>query len=141
MVSNEKGLTLLEVLLSMVILSIILVSVMSFFPQVGALNAKNESKSNGIQSAKELLIDWKGSSELKIFLKNPVELNRPTEYSSEDSEFYFFKTTINGYVGDIQIKKTPDLSSGTGKPYRIYVKISDDKNLKISDTYGYVIVD
>ncbi|MBT2644690.1 prepilin-type N-terminal cleavage/methylation domain-containing protein [Bacillus sp. ISL-41] len=141
MLSNEKGLTLLEVLLSMVILSIILVSIMSFFPQVNMLNAKNESKSNGIQAAKELLITWKGSNEAKIYLKNPDEMNRPAEYAGEDQEYYFFKTTIHGYIGDIQIKKIPDLVSGPGKPHYIYIKIADNHNGNISDTYGYIIVD
>jgi prepilin-type N-terminal cleavage/methylation domain-containing protein len=140
MLSNEKGLTLIEVLLSMVILSIVLVSMMSFFPQVSMLNVKNEAKSNGIQSAKELLIDWKGSGDVKIFLKNPVEVNRPLGYSGEDQNYYYFKTTVDGNIGDIKIKKTPDLVSGPGKPYSIYIKIADNQNVKISDTYGYIIV-
>ena len=44
LVENEKGLTLIEVLASIVILSIILVSIMNFFPQMGLMNKTNARK-------------------------------------------------------------------------------------------------
>ena len=69
LVRNEKGVTLIEVLATVVILSIILVSVMNFFPQVGLINNVNGEKSQAISTAKQVLIDWQNDSGVEAFLK------------------------------------------------------------------------
>ncbi|CAH2716273.1 hypothetical protein BACCIP111895_03457 [Neobacillus rhizosphaerae] len=69
---NEKGVTLLEVLISIVILSIIFLSVMRFFPQMGFMNNQNAEKTQAINTAKEILIDWQNSPHAKAFLVDPT---------------------------------------------------------------------
>src|SRR5581483_8216393 len=71
LVKNEKGLTLLEVLISIVILSIILVSFMGIFPQMGMMNQQNSNKEQAVNTAKRLLISWENDSNIKAFL-NPA---------------------------------------------------------------------
>ena len=52
---NERGLTLLEVLLSITILGIVLMSFLSFFSQAYSYTKKNEDKTVGINVARNVL--------------------------------------------------------------------------------------
>ncbi len=69
LVRNEKGVTLIEILAAVVILSIILVSLMNFFPQMGFINKLNGEKSQAINTAKQVLIDWQNDNGVEAFLK------------------------------------------------------------------------
>ncbi|WP_210366194.1 type II secretion system protein [Bacillus sp. REN3] len=141
MLADEKGVTLVEILLSIVILSFVLISVMNLFPQAGLLIEKNETKSNGIHAARELLASWQGSMEAKVFLEHPSEENRPASFVKEEGGYYFFQTDIGEYIGEIRIKKAADLDSAPAKPHLVHIKVLDQKNEKISETHGYLIVD
>ena len=137
---NEKGITLLEVLLSITILSIILLSITNFFPQMGMMNEHNEAKSQGVNEAKKVLVKWKSSQEVIKFLKNPTPANRPREYKSEDNTHFYFHTSEQGFNIDIKIEKTSDLNSTPFKVHLIQIKLQKD-NRFVSETYGYIPID
>lgn len=98
LVHNEKGITLLEVLVSITILSVILLSITNFFPQMGMMNEHNGAKSQGVNEAKEILVKWKASREVRKFLIDPAPINRPVEYKSEDNTYFYFNTSEQNLI-------------------------------------------
>lgn len=135
---NERGVTLIEVLVSIVILSLILGSFMTIFPQMGFMNKQNQDKIQGISSAKQILIEWQHSPELKAFLLNP-SVGLP-EYTSEDANYYYFKTTEASYTANFKVKKVSDLKTGPSKALYIQVQVLNSRGNTVSETYGYIIL-
>ncbi|MGG1677591.1 prepilin-type N-terminal cleavage/methylation domain-containing protein [Neobacillus sp. NRS-1170] len=144
---NEKGLTLIEVLVSIVILSMVLLTTMSFFPQMGLVNKQNQDKTQAINIAKEVLINWQESSDVKWFL---VKSDRVTGFTSTDpkvtynaftydSNYYYFDATKDIYNVKIKIKKSPETSSRLSSVNYILVQMLNKKNNNVvSETFGYV---
>lgn len=58
---NNKGLTLIEVLASIVILSIVIISFVALFPQMSLFNEKTEENLDAISIAKEVLVEMKST--------------------------------------------------------------------------------
>jgi len=146
-IRNEKGVTLIEVLASIVLLSIIFLSVIRFFPQMGLINNQNENKTKAINIAKEILINWQESSDVKWFL---VKTDRVTGFTSTDPKvaynkfnyddtYYYFETSKDIYNVHIKIKKSPETSSRLSSVNSIVVQLLNKKNGNvISETFGYV---
>ncbi|WP_223591142.1 type IV pilus modification PilV family protein [Neobacillus bataviensis] len=144
---NEKGLTLIEVLVSIVILAMVLLTTMSFFPQMGFVNKQNQDKTQAINVAKEVLINWQESSDVKWFL---VKSDRVTGFTSTDpkvaynaftydSTYYYFDATKDIYNVKIKIKKSPETSSRLSSVNYIVVQMLNKKNNNVvSETFGYV---
>ncbi|WP_179884874.1 type II secretion system protein J [Bacillus sp. AFS015802] len=139
MVQNEKGVTLLEVLLSITILSIILLSIMNVFPQMGMMNEHNEAKSQGVNEAKRVLVNWKASEEVVDFLQDPAPANRPMGYKREDTTYYYFQTLEQPFDVYIKIKKNTDLHSAPSKAHLVEIKLLKDHRT-VSETYGYITI-
>ncbi|MDR6122187.1 prepilin-type N-terminal cleavage/methylation domain-containing protein [Bacillus sp. SLBN-46] len=136
---KEKGVTLIEVLISIVILSIIFLSFMRFFPQMGFMNNENADKTQAINTAKEILIEWQESEDLKNFLKNPTGTFLQ-EYVKTEAGYYYFKTVESNYNVYIKIKISSDLVSTPNKTFLIQVELLNKRNNIISETYGYIIL-
>jgi type II secretory pathway pseudopilin PulG len=138
---NEKGITLLEVLLSITILSIIFISFMSFFPQMGFMNKQNEDKTQAVNIAKQILNKWRLDEDVEKALEigtpwpvEPVIETPPKEYhlfiiNDPKAEIKIWKTSEKGFTEDDSVKA-----------YKIQVQVNNDRNLVLSETFGYVIV-
>lgn len=149
-IDNEKGLTLLEVLLSIVILTIILVTVMNFFPQMGFMNKQNEDKQQATNLAKKELIYWQetlgNSSDFENFKKNPKQdypFIREDDTVSDNTSTITIKTnttrsTNSIFNVEVIINKDSDLDSEPTKAYPIDIKLFKNKDTLVSETYGYV---
>ncbi|WNS74471.1 prepilin-type N-terminal cleavage/methylation domain-containing protein [Bacillus sp. DTU_2020_1000418_1_SI_GHA_SEK_038] len=137
---NQKGLTLVEVLLSIVILTIILGTIIKFFPQMGMMNKQNEIKQEAVNIAKEILIDWQNKGDdLKKFLTNPSSNVLPG-YSHNDDKYFYFNETKGNLNIEVKIRKKPDLDGYPSKAYLVHIKLKNNQGKKISETYGYIIV-
>jgi prepilin-type N-terminal cleavage/methylation domain-containing protein len=136
---KEKGVTLIEVLISIVILSIIFLSFMRFFPQMGFMNNENADKTQAINTSKEVLIEWQNSEDLKNFLKNPTGTVLPG-YVKTEAGYYYFKTVKSNYNVNIKIKISSDLVSTPNKTFLIQVELLNKRNNIIGETYGYIIL-
>lgn len=148
--NNERGLTLLEVLLAIVILTIILVSIMNIFPQMGKINKQNEQKLVTVNVMKEVVHKWKNNETVRNFLKNnESELtenlleNQTANY--EHNNYYQFTgiDKITNYEVEVRIAKKSDLE-GENMAHRIHVIFYDkdldgNKGSKITETYGYIL--
>lgn len=135
---NEKGVTLIEVLLSIVILSVIFLSIMRFFPQMGFMNKENEDKTQAINTANEILIEWQESEDVKINLKNRT-MNVLPGYITPDSTNYKFKTKKGNFDVNIKIQINSDLISTPIKTHLIQIELLNKRGNIVSKTYGYII--
>lgn len=112
---------------------------MNFFPQMGLINKENENKTIAINLAKKKLVEWgKTSSTFKLFLENPSTDLFP-EYDHEDSDYFYFKKTENDYIINIKIKKDSDIITEPSKAHLIIIKIMNQNNTVLSETFGYLI--
>lgn len=137
---NQKGLTLVEVLVSVVILSIILLSVMKFFPQMVFMNIQNLNKSQAINTAKQVLVEWQNSNDVKNYLDDNTTGSLPGLYN-DDGTYYYCETSEGNFSANIKIKKVSDLSTGPIEQHFIQVSLINDKGIKVSETFGYIKVD
>lgn len=135
---NEKGVTLIEVLISIVLLSIIFLSFMRFFPQMGFMNNENIDKTQAINTAKEILIEWQNSPNVTDNLKKGTVSVIPGYYKT-DSTFYYFKTVKGNYDVNIKIKINSDLVSTPIKTRLIQIELLNKRKNIISETNGYII--
>ncbi|MEH7304937.1 type IV pilus modification PilV family protein [Neobacillus drentensis] len=138
---NEKGLTLTEVLASLVILSIIFLSILRFFPQMGLMNKVNEDKTQAINTAKQLLIVWQNSIEVQNYLEDQTTGSLPGFVKSE-GDFYYCKTTEGDFTANIKIKRTSELTSAaTASPFEVHyieIQLLNKRNTVVSEIYGYI---
>ncbi|MDQ6599832.1 PulJ/GspJ family protein [Bacillus salipaludis] len=135
LIRNEKGLTLIEILVSITILSIIFLSIMRFFPQMGLMNKQNQDKTQAISTAKQVLVQWKNDSRVKNFFVTPTK-SVISEYDRLDGDYYIFKP--NGGLVNIKIKKTPSNSSRFTNSNLIIVQILNNNGKVVSETFGYI---
>lgn len=153
---NQRGLTLIEVLLSIVILSIILGTFMKFFPQMGLMNKQNETKQQAVNLAKKELMYWKTlietSKDFNDFRKN----NNPNQNFSfinktegdsvtigtDSIAINTLATNSSDSIFGVQviIFKNSDLTNEPIKAYPIHIKLLKDRNENkpYSETYGYI---
>ncbi|MEO2074633.1 MAG: prepilin-type N-terminal cleavage/methylation domain-containing protein [Bacillus sp. (in: firmicutes)] len=142
LLKEEKGVTLLEVLLSIVILSMILLTTMSFFPQMGFLNNQNNLKTQGINTAKDVLLKWQNDSRLDVFFANPDAGVIPDYKPIPGADYYNFESVEGKYLVNIQIKKTPSRESKIYNAHQIDIILFklNKTGSAISKTYGFVKV-
>jgi prepilin-type N-terminal cleavage/methylation domain-containing protein len=142
-IRNEKGITLLEILITIAILSIVLTSFMSLFPQMGLMNKHNEDKAQAVNTAKQLLNKWTTDQQVIGALKNPNPLptDWPSSYIAQVDNYYLFES--ENPKAKIIIFKQPETGfTGTDpiKAYQIHILILNNRDNVISKTYGYVVV-
>jgi type II secretory pathway component PulJ len=131
-VKNERGLTLLEVLVSTVILMIILVTFMNFFPQMGLMNSKNEEKLQAVNTVKKVLLDWQYDT------KKASEVL--SNCSNKLGEYCLYETQEDGYKIQLKIKDHSDLNSGPTDAHQIQIQLLDKKDIVVAETYGYIML-
>ncbi|MDQ0975659.1 prepilin-type N-terminal cleavage/methylation domain-containing protein [Neobacillus niacini] len=152
-ISNEKGVTLVEVIAAISLLSIVLIGIMGIFPQMGFINKHNEDKSQAINSAKQILNEWKsedtvtGEKVISALKKEtPTSIDWPippevTTTSTTDTFYTFKKNDINS---EIRIWKNPETGFGGEndliKTYKILVQVKNKRDTIIGETYGYIVV-
>ncbi len=131
--SWNKGFTLVEILVTLVILSIILLSFMSFFSQSSLFTQKNNEKLTAINLAQETIVSIKNQ---------PVLFQKAVNYRTGFSDPE--KTVLN--VNSLGIfNQQPNFRLGldiakddTYNLYKIHVQIYDLKNDLLAETYHYL---
>jgi prepilin-type N-terminal cleavage/methylation domain-containing protein len=155
LIKNEKGVTLIEVLAAVVILSIVLGSIMNFFPQMGFMNKGNGDKSQAINISKQDLIKWQKDVGVQNFLASngtgtlPTLGTRLEDVTLTDGSYYHFGSTEGSFGVDIYINKVkdnnlptstdPNISIRLNKAYFIKIQVSNTKGTVLTENYGYII--
>ncbi|MED4203173.1 prepilin-type N-terminal cleavage/methylation domain-containing protein [Neobacillus mesonae] len=142
---NENGLTLIEVLVSIVILSMILLTTMSFFPQMGKINNLNTTKTQAINTAKDILLQWQKKTDdntMDSFFANPDAGIIPEYNPINGKDYYNFESVDGNFFINIQIKKAPSKESNIYNAHQInvFVYTLNKRDVAISKTYGYIKV-
>lgn len=136
---NEKGITLIEVILAMALLSIVLISFMNIFPQMGFMNKHNEDKAQAINTAKEVLVNWQNAQDIKDFLLN--QSIRPIPRSGIlVGDDYVFTDRVDDYEVNIKIKNTSDIVTNPSKAHFIHIVLKNKNGTIVGETRGYVII-
>ncbi|WP_057771780.1 type IV pilus modification PilV family protein [Cytobacillus dafuensis] len=137
---NQKGITLLEVLLSMLILSIILVSFFSFFSQSAVFIKKNDDKLSAVNTA-QMVLNILQENEKKNTLYLPQSVLEDVNSGKSSiitNEMDEFSTLLNQ---DIQssFKISLEFKEGYEKLIQVKIMVSDPKNNKNeAKTYTYI---
>lgn len=98
---NEKGITLIELLASIVILSIVIIGFFSFFPQSILLSTKVEDKLIGLNVAEEVLNEYKETNSWKdVVSVNHKQYYTNIVYIYEQSVFNLTPIRIEIYTND-----------------------------------------
>ncbi|WP_147532523.1 hypothetical protein [Bacillus marasmi] len=143
-VLNQDGISLLEVLISISILILILISIMNIFPQMGFLNQQNETKLQGINTAKQILVEWQEDTEVINYLSNPIMYSKPA-YLEEKDTYYISEATRDDEKVVVKIAKDSDLDasiakSGPTKVHQIHVQLKNNKNVLVGESFGYLVL-
>lgn len=160
---NEKGITLIEVVASIVILFFIVISFMNFFPQMGKSNIQTGNKQQAINLARSELLYWQEEID-KEFLETPSEttldsdVNRVELVNTPSNSIKILTTTANSmntvtnkFDIEVLIKLESDLTTAPRKANLIQINIYKEHSIQnnslvsgtypISSTYGYVFIE
>ncbi|WP_033543613.1 type IV pilus modification PilV family protein [Planococcus sp. CAU13] len=104
---NNDGLTLVEILAALVLLSIVLITFMSFFTQSAKFTASNEETLTAIQVAEDVVAkvrDIKAFEEIELF--NNFEEGENDSYINKDS-YYLYEVTVKkeNRVDDLDLRR------------------------------------
>ncbi|MFD1030484.1 type IV pilus modification PilV family protein [Metaplanococcus flavidus] len=114
--SNEKGLTLVEVLAALVILGILFVGIMTIFPQMTLFNEKTGTKLDTMNLARQEMVEITTQDKWhKVILSDPEipETNVP-EYLKEEklkyemAELGYSESTSPGPADTVRFHRTGD---------------------------------
>jgi type II secretory pathway pseudopilin PulG len=154
---NEKGLTLIEILLAMTLLTIVLVTFMAIFTNAFQYNAKTSDKVKGVNLVREkeasIKIPGTDGDAFKTFMgkvKNNTVV--PDDYIAivkegdksalndgvEQIDEYYklqFNSADPNYTIFIYVKTKPDFPNTD--LYRLYIETIDKNNNMLSKTYSY----
>lgn len=150
--ANENGLTLVEVLASIVLLMIVLITFIHFFPQMATTNHKNIERNRAINIAREELLYWQGKlvTELEAFKENATKKSCFIE--GEATFCYEFQTDVthDKYSEKFDTSITLweksdldfDLEHSKTDAYRLHIEIKNKENGgKLSEIFGYVYIE
>lgn len=101
--NNDKGLTLVEILASLVILGIVFVGFMTVFPQMTNFNEKTETKLLAMNEAR---------SELIRLQKSPMNLQNE-QLVRQDELYLYYEYELGEYKYKVKYKKQADVISET----------------------------
>lgn len=149
---NERGVSLVEVIASIVLLAIILISLVSFFPQMGLKNNQNEDKQEAVNLASKELAFWKGVLEspnsFSSLLANPSGsfpfiASGDTIKDDPNTKTITIKTPTtksmtSKYNTEIKIARAEDLKSLPTKANQISVLIYKNNTILVTEIHGYV---
>jgi prepilin-type N-terminal cleavage/methylation domain-containing protein len=132
----QNGMSLVEVLAALAILGIVMIGLMTVFPQMTLFNSKTKEKLDTMNLAKQELVKLQGANDL-LFDKTIPE-------TTTDYERYIYDD--NGYRFEVDYYIQPDLignsdTAGTKTLSKVHIKVkkqgASEQNRVISETFGY----
>ncbi len=134
---NQRGLTLIEVLASIVLLSIVIVSFLSLFPQITHFNNSTEENLQAAAVAKEIRVLVK--EEAMILIPHPPNFSFTNERQGPFNHVYIYKGQHNRFQVLLEVDENPyNQNRNIQNLYKFKVTISNDENHQLSVTYGFI---
>ncbi|NRD76014.1 prepilin-type N-terminal cleavage/methylation domain-containing protein [Bacillus sp. BRMEA1] len=137
---NQKGLTLIEILISIVLLTVILTSFMGFFTQSAIFNKHNNVKLDTIQTAQKIknLINTNMTKNI-LLNDNKIDALGTIQTTKLDAAYlskYFNPQTSYNYWVELSNSLIPN---STTKLIQVKIVVQDPKNINNqSVTYTYI---
>lgn len=149
LINNESGISLMEVIASIVIITFILISFIKIFPLMELKNNQNEDKQSGVNLVKSELNYWKNlietSNDFNAFLQqplNPTSFIDSSDVVTQSTNSIKIETTTKNRSSDFKLEiiiyVNPDINTSPKKAYQIHTKLLNIKNTPISEIYGYI---
>ena len=136
LLNNENGLTLIEVLASIVLLSIIIVSFLSLFPQISNFNESTEKNLQAAAVAKEVRVLVKEESTNP----HPQKFSFTNDRTGPNNGLYSYEGQHNEFPVLIEVDENPFNTNGNRQNlYKFKVTILNDENRQLSETYGFIV--
>lgn len=137
---SEKGLTLIEVLASIVLLSIVIVSFLSLFPQITNFNKSTEENLQAAATAKEVRVLVK--QEIESLDSFPSNLSFTNERTL-NNDVYLYKGKYNDFEVFIEVHDQPfvgdePLRNEIRNLYKYKVSVGHSNTRILSTTYGFI---
>ncbi|TQR14840.1 PulJ/GspJ family protein [Psychrobacillus soli] len=136
---NTSGFTLVEILASVVLLTVVISLFLSMFPQMANINNKNGGNLDAANVGKELLVSMK-----KIKYDQSIALNNlPLENAIKigTSPNIIISGTYNSnnqsFKAKITIWPTPDVNAPQAL-YRMQIDVMNSNDRILTTTYGYL---
>lgn len=140
---NERGLSLVEVLASIVILSIVFMGFMAIFPQMTNFNKKTETKLETMNVARQEIVEIQS-----LVFTNPLNESQikskigPKTVKSGDNIIASYKKGDYQYEADFYTNA--DLGNEADPDnialYKVHLKVIVDGKVN-SETFGYIEVE
>lgn len=140
---NNSGFTLIEILASVVLITVVLSMFLSIFPQMANMNNRTGDNLEAANVGKEVLVKMKKLSYENITSKTNLPIANTT-YTNSTSNIQIngtYVTNVKNYNVEININKTHDVevNSSTTRLRRFSIEILDDQNKNtLTTTYGYL---
>jgi prepilin-type N-terminal cleavage/methylation domain-containing protein len=134
--NNERGMTLIEVVASIVIISIVLISFFQLFTQGNTVAARNNEKLVVINLANAELERLKITEPSVVFGTGTNKLNKPGNTNVYNPNHYTKQTTINGSQYEVLIHATG--YDADAKLVIVEVTATGKNNVPKSKVEGYL---
>ena len=136
-IKEETGLTLVEVLAALVLLSIVFIGFMTIFPQMNNVNNRTEAKLVTMNIAKQELAMLKDSPSRLDPDKKIKNSMSPDLFETYDLSVDDYNILVDCYDTESQTCSAVGETSRKPKLYKIHLKIEKDGKLN-SETFGYL---
>lgn len=126
--THEKGVTLIEVLLSITLLSIVIITFLSFFSNAFRFNTINDDSIQAMNIARE--------QQALIKKLSWSEITTEFTITPEYPDYYIKKVNDDEYVIEIFIKKKKEAGDFYRELHQVHVQVTKEGKL-LSETYTY----
>ncbi|MGK7377956.1 type IV pilus modification PilV family protein [Planococcus sp. 1R117A] len=139
--NNEKGLTLVEILATLVLLGIVFVGFMTVFSQMTLFNDKTYTKLDTMNLARQEISEIKGVTYPKLItdITSTIAATTYDDFSVAADPYFLFTKNEDGYTYEMRLYKTPKLVGdvNVASLYQVHLMVKKDNKLN-SETYGYI---
>lgn len=142
---NEKGVTLVELLAAIVLLTLIITVFLQFLPQLATTNKKNVEKNQAINLAESELLHWKEviSNNFNTYKASATQ----TTCSFDNGKVCFVVDKIDmqdeqynqDFYVSINLHKHPEDELTMKNAHHLHIEIKNRENdAKIGEAFGFV---
>lgn len=147
MLLNNKGLTLVEILATLALIGIVLVGVMSIFPQMSLFNEKTYTKLDTMNLARQEMSELKELTFPKdenLILHQIQTINYQIDYNTVDFDennnpIHLLKKVKDGYDYELRFYENPKLTGDihVENLYQVHLIVKTGEVFN-SETFGYI---
>ena len=138
---NNRGFTLIEILASVVLLTVVLSMFLSIFPQMANTNNRTGDNLDAANVGKEILVKMKkityteALSITNLPIKEPLSINKTTDPIIISGTYTSNEKSVKV---SISLWTTPALSGTAQTLHNMKIDVLNSNGLILTSTYGYL---